>query len=74
MFPPHRDRRAGNTSGGSRRGRYALKPGIPWKGENLPLGLDFGELIEGTNGTRKSDKLLLELGIDRYRPPWDKDW
>jgi hypothetical protein len=38
----------GTPAGASRRGRFALKPGIPWKGENLPLGLDFGELIEGT--------------------------
>src|SRR5271157_6018096 len=61
----------GTPAGDSRRGRFALKPGIPWKGENLPLGLDFGELIEGTvvmpleietvpdtNGTRKSLKPL----------------
>src|SRR5271157_4335446 len=38
----------GTPAGDSRRGRFALKPGIPCKGENLPLGLDFGELIEGT--------------------------
>jgi hypothetical protein len=38
----------GTPAGDSRRGRFALKPGIPWKGENLPQGLDFGELIEGT--------------------------
>src|SRR5208337_5363617 len=37
----------GTPAGDSRRGTFALKPGIPWKGENLPLGLDFGELIEG---------------------------
>src|SRR5271157_1837806 len=39
----------GTPAGNSRRGTFALKPGIPWKGENLPLGLDFGELIEGTS-------------------------
>src|SRR5271166_1777809 len=38
----------GTPAGDSRRGRFALKPGMPCKGENLPLGLDFGELIEGT--------------------------
>src|SRR5271157_2967178 len=44
----------GTPAGDSRRGRFALKQGIPCKGENLPLGLDFGGLIEGTNGTRLS--------------------
>src|SRR5271157_5489515 len=38
----------GTPAEDSRRGRFVLKPGIPWKGEDLPLGLDFGELIGGT--------------------------
>src|SRR5208337_5550 len=38
----------GTPAGDSRRRRFALKQGIPCKGENLPLGLDFGGLIEGT--------------------------
>jgi hypothetical protein len=38
----------GTPPGDSRRGRFALKPAIPWKGEKISLELDFGELIEGT--------------------------
>ena len=50
----------------SRRGRFALKPAIPWKGENLPLGLDFGGLIEGT----ENDPSVSPCARNRFLAPY----
>ncbi len=38
----------GQPAGDSMRGTYRQKRAATWQGENGSLGLDFGELIEGT--------------------------
>ncbi len=38
----------GQPAGDSMRGTYRQKRAATWQGENRSLGLDFGELIEGT--------------------------
>src|SRR5208337_2850300 len=53
----------GTPAGDSRRGRFALKQGIPCKGENLPLGLDFGGLIEVTRPVTCEDRWCSRLTV-----------